>query len=87
MSHERGEQQPRQLILEAMRAVLSDDHNYERGVASLTDLINRIAHEDSGATLSVVAVAMSLVLADALERIAIDQGLAAMDLVEVWFAE
>jgi hypothetical protein len=87
MSDERGEQQPQQLILKAMRAVLSDDHNYERGVASLTDLISRIAHDDSGATLSDVAVAMSLVLAAALERIALDQGLAAKDLVEVWFAE
>lgn len=29
----------RQLIHEAMRAVLSDDHKYERGLASLTNLI------------------------------------------------
>jgi hypothetical protein len=87
MSDERGEQQPQQLILKAMRAILSDDHNYERGVASLTDLINRIAHEDGGTTLGDVAVAMSLVLASALERIALDQGLAAKDLLEVWFAE
>jgi hypothetical protein len=87
MSDERGEQQPQQLILKAMRAILSDDHNHERGVATLTDLINRIAHEDGGTTLSDVAVAMSLVLATALERIALDQGLAAKDLLEVWFAE
>jgi hypothetical protein len=33
------------------------------------------------------AVALSLALATALERIALDQGLAAKDLVEVWFAE
>ena len=52
-----------------MQAVLSDDHNYERGVATLTDLVDRIAR------------------ADAVERIAEDQGLAADDLVEVWFAE
>ena len=87
MSDERGERQSRQLILEAMRAVLSDDHNYERGVACLTDVITRIARENRGATLSDVAVALSLALAAALERIALDQGLAAEDLVEVWFAE
>lgn len=87
MSDERGEQQSQQLILEAMRAVLSDDHNYERGLASLTDLIDRIAHEDGSTTLSDVAVALSLALATALERIAPDQGLSAEDLVDVWFAE
>ncbi len=87
MSDERGEQQSRQLALKAMHAVLSDDHNYERGVASLTDLIDRIAREGGVATLSDVAVALSLALATALERIALDQGLAAEDLVEVWFAE
>jgi hypothetical protein len=87
VSNERGEQQSQQLILEAMRAVLSDDHNYERGFADLTNLIDRIAHEDGGSTLSDVAVALSLALATALERIALDQGLAAEDLIEVWFAE
>jgi hypothetical protein len=87
VSDERGEQRSQQLILEAMRAVLSDDHNYERGHASLTDLIDRIAHEDGGTTLSDVAVALSLAIATALERIALDQGLAAEDLVDVWFAE
>jgi hypothetical protein len=81
------EQRSQQLILEAMRAVLSDDHNFERGLASLTDLIDRIAHEDGGTTLSDVAVALSRALATALERIALDQGLTTEDLVEVWFAE
>ena len=87
MSDERGEQQSQHLILKAMRAVLSDDHNYERGVASLTDLIDWIAQEGGATRLSDVAVALSLALATALERIALDQELAAEDLVEVWFAE
>jgi hypothetical protein len=77
----------RRLILEAMHAVLSDDHNYERGIASLTALIDRIAHEDGATTLNDIAVTLSVALATALERIALDQGLAAADLVEVWFAE
>jgi hypothetical protein len=87
MSDEASEQQPRELILEAMRAVLSDDHNYARGVADLTDLIDRIAHQDSGKALGDVAVAVSIALAIALERIARGQGLTAEDLIEVWFAE
>jgi hypothetical protein len=81
------ERQAQQLILEAMRAVLSDDHNFERGVASLVDLVNRIANEDGASTLNDVAVALSVALATALERIAVDQGLATEDLIEVWFAE
>jgi hypothetical protein len=81
------ERQAQQLILEAMRAVLSDDHNFERGVASLVDLVNRIADEDGASTLNDVAVALSVALATALERIAVDQGLATEDLIEVWFAE
>jgi hypothetical protein len=87
VSDERGEQPSQQVILKAMRAVLSDDHNYERGIAGLTDLINRIAREDGGTTLSDVAVALSLALATTVEQIAVDEGLAAEDLVEVWFAE
>lgn len=57
------------------------------GLATLTDLIERIAHADGGTRPSDVAVALSLALATALERIGLDQGLAAEDLVEVWFAE
>jgi glucose-6-phosphate 1-dehydrogenase len=40
-----------QIILQAMRAVLSDDHNYERGLTTLTELIDRIAKEAGGTTL------------------------------------
>jgi hypothetical protein len=87
LTHDPDEQQTRLMVLQAMRAVLSDDHNYEAGLAALTDLINRILREDGAGALRDVSVALSLALATALERIANDQGLAAEDLADVWFAE
>jgi hypothetical protein len=87
VSDEPGGHGTQHVILQAMQAVLSDDHNYERGVATLTDLVDRIARNDDGTMLRAVATASARALATALERIAEDQGLAADDLVEVWFAE
>lgn len=87
MAQEPDQWPTQQMILQAMRAVLSDDHNYARGLVALIDAIDRIVQEDGGTVLRDVAVALSVELATALERIAVDQGLAAEDLVEVWFAE
>jgi hypothetical protein len=74
-------------LLEAMRAVLSDDHNYELGLAALRGLVDQIARDEGEAELCDFTVAASLGLAEALERIAHQQGLGAEDLAEVWFAE
>jgi hypothetical protein len=87
VSDDPDDQQTRLVVLQAMRAVLSDDHNYEAGLAALTDLVARTLREEGAGALRDVAVALSLALATALERIAHDQGLAAVDLAEVWFAE
>jgi hypothetical protein len=70
-----------------MHALLSDDHNYERGLAALNDLVDRIVRENGSTGLRHVAVALSLALARALQRIADEQGLLSEDLVDVWFAE
>jgi uncharacterized tellurite resistance protein B-like protein len=77
----------RRRILEAMRAVLSDDHNFESGLASLRDLVERVAREDGAGALSEFTVALSRELAEALQRIAREQGLPTVDLIEVWFAD
>ena len=74
-------------VPEAMRAVLSDDHNHERGLAALRDLIDQIRREDGSAELRDFTVALALDLAGALERIAAAQGVAAADLAEIWFAD
>jgi hypothetical protein len=77
----------RRKVLEAMRAVLSDDHNYERGLATLRDLVDQVIQDEGATGLADLTVALSLELAQALEEIARDQGLAAADLAEVWFAD
>jgi hypothetical protein len=74
-------------VLEAMRAVLSDDHSYERGLAALHDLIDQVVRDEGATGLGDLTVALSLELAKALEEIAQEQGLAAVDLAEVWFAD
>ena len=77
----------RRTVLEAMRAELSDDHNYERGLAALHDLIDQAVRDEGATGLGDLTVALSLELANALEEIAQEQGLAAVDLAEVWFAD
>ena len=77
----------RRKVLEAMRAVLSDDHSYERGLAALRDVIDQVACDEGASGLGDLTVALSLELAKALEEIAQEQGLAAVDLAEVWFAD
>ena len=68
-----------------VRAVLSDDHSYERGLAALHDLIDQVVRDEGATVLGDLTVAVSLELAKALEEIAQEQGLAAVDLAEVWF--
>jgi hypothetical protein len=75
------------LVLQAMHALLSDDHNYDRGLAALRDLVDQIVHDEGPAGLRDFTVALTLGLASTLERIADDHGLAATDLAEVWFAD
>ena len=77
----------RRKVLEAMRAVLSDDHNYERGLATLRDLVDQVARDEGATGLADLTVALSLELAQALEEIARDQGLAAADPVHPGEAE
>jgi hypothetical protein len=87
MSHPPLEERFQQELLEAMRAVLSDDHNYERGLAALRALVDEMARDEGEVALRDFTAALSLGLAEALERIARHQGLDAADLSEVWFAE
>jgi hypothetical protein len=82
-----GGRQSLPVVRQAKHAVLSDDHNYERGLTALTDLVERIARENGAEGLRDIAVALSLALATALAQVADEQGLAAEGLVDVWFAE
>ena len=77
----------RRRAYEMVRAVLSDDRNREKGVSAARNVAAAVLAEAEIDGLAEVAVDLSLRLASALERIAADQGLAAVDLAEVWFAD
>jgi hypothetical protein len=72
-------------VYESVRAVLSDDHNYAEGVAAVRRVAATVVAEAGGAALEDVVVGLSLELASALERIAAEQGMAAVDLADLWF--
>ena len=76
-----------------MHAVLSDDHNYERGVEEAWAVARATLAEFGAVGLAAVAAELSLQLASALELIAAEPGIAAeqeiaaVDLAEVWFVD
>jgi hypothetical protein len=71
----------------AVQAVLSDDHNYERGVEGARAVAKAALAEFGAMGLAAIAVELSLQLASALERIAAEQQIAAVDLADVWFVD
>jgi hypothetical protein len=77
----------RRRAYESVRAILSDDHNYEAGLSAARSVVAAVLAEAGADALADVAVDLSLRLASALERIAADQGVAAVDLADVWFVE
>ena len=77
----------RRRAYELVLAVLSDDHNQEHGASAARSIADAVLAEAGIDGLADVAVDLSSRLASALERIATDQGLAAVDLAEVWFVD
>jgi hypothetical protein len=71
---------------ELVRAVLSD-RNREQGESAARSVAAAVLADDGIDGLADVAVDLALRLASAIERIAADQGLAAVDLAEVWFSD
>jgi hypothetical protein len=72
---------------EAVHAVLSDDHNYERGVEEAWAVARATLAEFGAVGLAAVAAELSLQLASALERIAAGRGVTTVDLAAVWFVD
>lgn len=70
-----------------VRAVLSDDCDRERGESAARNVAVAVLAEAEVDGLADVVVDLSLRLASALERIAADQGLVAVDLAEVWYSD
>jgi hypothetical protein len=79
--------QVRRGAYEAVQAVLSDDHNYERGFEGARAVAKAALAEFGAAGLAAITVELSLQLASALERIAAEQENAAVDLADVWFVD
>jgi hypothetical protein len=71
----------------AVRAVLSDDHNYERGVAEARRVAEAVLAEAGSSALVETAVELTLKLGEALERIAAEQGLPAVEFADVWWTD
>ena len=72
---------------EAVQAAVSDDSGLETGISGTLAVAGTGPAAAGTAGLAETVVDLALKLADALERIASEQGLAAADLAEVWFVE
>jgi hypothetical protein len=77
----------RRRVYEAVSAVVSDDHNSERGVQATRAIAHAVLAESGPAALAEMVVEMSSKLAEAVERIAAEQGVAAADLTDVLFVD
>src|SRR3954453_8527782 len=77
----------RRRVYEAVSAVVSDDHNYERGVQAAQAITHKVLAEPGPAALAEMVVELSSKLAEAVERIAAEQGIAAVDVVDVLFVD
>jgi hypothetical protein len=66
-------------------AVVSDDHNRERGIDEARTVVAAVLAEAGPAGVVELAVELSSQLAAALERIGSQHGVPAADLAEVWF--
>ena len=72
---------------ESVKAVLANGHHVDRGPAAVRGVVTTVLAESGVDGLAEVAVELSLRLASAVERRAADQGLAAVDLADVWFVD
>ena len=72
---------------EAVSAVVSDDHNYERGIEAARAIAHGVLAESGPNALAEMVVELSSKLADVVERIAAEQGISAPDLVDVLFVD
>jgi hypothetical protein len=77
----------RRRVYEAVSAVVSEEHNYERGVQAAQAISHEVLAESGPAGLAEMVVELSLKLAESVERIAAERGETAADLVDVLFVD
>jgi len=77
----------RRRAYQAVRELLSDDNNYDRGLVRARAVVDLVSAQAGDTGLTKLAMVLTMNLAQALERIAAGQQLAASDLAEVWFVD
>ena len=82
-----GDGPTRDEVLNLLAGIAFREGNYERGVEEVWAVARATLAEFGAVGLAAVAVELSLQLASALERIATQQQIAAVDLAEVWFVD
>jgi hypothetical protein len=68
-------------------AVVSDDHNSEVGEAALRDIVAGVNLLGGAEGLENLAVELASKVAELVERIAAEQGVAAVDLADILFLD
>jgi hypothetical protein len=74
---------PRCAVQRMVMAVVSDDHNAEVGEAVLRAIVGDVASIGGTDALEALAVEFALKVAELVERIATEDGLAAVDIADV----
>jgi len=79
--------QVRRRAFQGCRPCCPTTHNHERGVEDARAVAKAALAELGAVGLASITVELSLQLASALERIAAEQQIAAVDLADVWFLD
>ena len=78
---------PRSIVHRVVMAVVSDDHNAEVGEAALREIVAGVGLIGGAEGLEDLAVELASKVAELVERIAAEQGVAAVDLAEILFLD
>ena len=77
----------RSIVHRVVMAVVSDDHNAEVGEAAVREMVAGVGLLGGAAGLEDLAVELASKVAELVERVATEQGLAAVDLADILFLE
>ena len=76
---------PRSIVHSVVMAVVSDDHNAEIGKAALREIVAGVGLIGGARGLEDLAVELASKVAELVERMATEQGVAAVDLADILF--
>jgi hypothetical protein len=78
---------PRSIVHRVVLAVVSDDHNAEVGEAALREIVAGVGLFGGARGLEDLAVELASKVAELVERISTEQGVAAVDLADILFLD